>query len=618
MCGFFVYFSKKKKFFDKKKFLRSADLISHRGPDDNHTYFGKSIAMKFYRLSIRDVSDSGKQPMLSWSKRYLITFNGEIYNTKKLISYLDTKKLKSTSDTEILLNLIEKYGIKILSKIEGMFSFVIYDKINNKCILVRDRFGIKPLYYFENKDYFLFSSEIKPIINYNEKVNFDNKGFADFFLKQNMDHEGQTFFQNIKSVKPANYILITEKKIIQKEYWDLVKEEEKISFDDAKKKYFNLLEDSVSKHLISDRNIGLNFSGGTDSTILATLMRSKINYPLKTYTYDFENNNNSEANLVKKLTKKLNLKNSLSLLNSKSVIDEIDKLCYSLESPFTSIRLIGVKKNYEKMKNDNIVVAFDGTGGDEILGGYEYNQLYFNLDLLDKNKKDFYKKIYNFFIKNKKKNKLINYLVTSTNLSGSLKDCTPFVHINNFRKEFLNKFVTEDYYNYKLSKKLNFLKKSQFLDIKFINLTRSLKYNDRLAMISGVENRVPFLDHKIAEFCFNLPNHLKIKDEETRYLSKIAMKSYLPRKFFSKKKVIITDPQITWLKTNMRDYIMDNFNSKKFRENEMYDYKNIIKEYNSFLKYGKRTSFDLFQIITSFRFQEVYKSKFKVTKTNFN
>lgn len=611
MCGFFVYFSKTGKAYNKKKFLTSSDLISHRGPDDNHAFFDKDIAIKFYRLSIRDISNNGRQPMLSWSKNYVIAFNGEIYNAKELSNYLDKNKLKGTSDTEVILNLIEKFGITILSKVEGMFSFVIYDKIKKRCILARDRFGIKPLYMYENNDYLLISSEIKPIINYNKNFEFDNKAFACFFLKQNMDHEEQTFFKKIKSIEPASFLIINKNKYIKKKYWDIVKKGEKLDINTAKRKYLSLLNSAVNSHLVSDRKIGLTFSGGTDSTILASLINSKLNYPLKTYTYDFKNNKYGEKDIASKISKKLKLSNTISLLSHEDVIKELDRMCYTLESPFTSIRLIGVKKVYEKMKQDNVIVAFDGSGGDEILGGYGYNHLYYYLDLFKEDKKNYYNNFSQLFLKNKNSKKILNYLITSTNIGGSVKDCTPFVHINNFNKNFLDKYIDESFYVSKYPKNINFLKKSQLSDINYINLPRSLKYTDRLAMISGIENRVPFLDHKIAEFCFNLPNDLKIKNGETRFLSKLAMKSYLPKKFFTKNKKIITDPQISWLKTKLKDYFLDNISSRNFKENDIYDYKNILNEYNNFVKYGKRTSFDLFQILTSFRFEQTFKKKFK-------
>ena len=181
MCGFFFCYKKNSVPIEKKLFINSSKLLSHRGPDDLKYFFDKKISGSFYRLSIQDVSKLGAQPMLSKSKRNIIFFNGEIYN------YLELKKLlnislKSNSDTEVLINLIEKFGIKILSKIKGMFSIVIYNFEKQEILLIRDRFGMKPLYYYEDNNFFLASSEIKPIKYFNKINEFNDNAFGDFFF----------------------------------------------------------------------------------------------------------------------------------------------------------------------------------------------------------------------------------------------------------------------------------------------------------------------------------------------------------------------------------------------------------------------------------------------------
>ena len=164
MCGFLFYFSKAKK-YNKQKFLLSSKLIEHRGPDDYSDYYDNEVAVSFYRLSIRDLSSNGRQPMYSKSKKYLMVFNGEIYNSAELKKNFNLKNIIGTSDTEILLEFIEKYGVDKIKYVKGMYSAIIYDLKNKKILAFRDRFGIKPLYYYESDDYVIFSSEIKPILN---------------------------------------------------------------------------------------------------------------------------------------------------------------------------------------------------------------------------------------------------------------------------------------------------------------------------------------------------------------------------------------------------------------------------------------------------------------------
>ncbi len=403
MCGFLVHFPlDRNNKFDKSRFIKSAKLISHRGPDDTQKFFNQDVNIIFYRLSIIDQSNSGRQPMFSFSKRYLIVFNGEIYNAQNLKKLLDKKQLKGNSDTEILVNLFEKYGVNILEKIDGMFSFFIYDFKNKSGFIARDRFGIKPLYYLKKDKYILLSSEIKPILKYSKKNTFNDRAFADFLIRQKMDHENSTFFKEINSLEPCNYAFIKSKKIFKKSYWDIKEKIINSDFSTLKKKYFDLFEKSVEKHLISDRKIGLLFSAGTDSTMLATLMKKRLNYSVQTYTYDFINNKFGDSYKSKIISNKLNIINKTTLVRPLDIKKDIKKVCLELESPFTSIRIFGVRKALQLMKEDNLSVVFEGGGGDEILGGYDYNLIFYYLDQILKSKKNIYK-FFDQILKNNKK-----------------------------------------------------------------------------------------------------------------------------------------------------------------------------------------------------------------------
>ena len=205
MCGFFIEF-KKRKFRDiKERFSSSAQLLSHRGDDKKTFYYDENIRVNFFRLKIRDLSSAGKQPMLDQSGRYLIIFNGEIYNTKDLIKHLPNFKLVGNSDTEVLVNLYSKYKKKILDMIEGMFSFIIYDKQEKECFIVRDRFGIKPLYFYQSTSSIIISSEIKPIIKYSKFKDYNLEAFGDLFFHGSMDHDSNTFFKKLGYVINKTY-----------------------------------------------------------------------------------------------------------------------------------------------------------------------------------------------------------------------------------------------------------------------------------------------------------------------------------------------------------------------------------------------------------------------------
>ena len=203
--------------------------------------------------------------------------------------------------------------------------------------------------------------------------------------------------------------------------------------------------------------------------------------------------------------------------------------------------------------------------------------------------------------------------MTITYQSGSTKDSVPFVDLKNFNNEFLDDFINENYYTKdKSSENLNFMQKSQYNDIKYVNLPRSLKYTDKLSMNSGIENRVPFLDHHLAKFSFNLPNNFKYKNKTNRYILKEMFKDQGFSKFFTKSKKSIVDPQREWLKNELKEFIFDTFNSSEFKNSYFFNQKNIVKSYNNFIKTKNHTSFGLFQILSAFRFQQKFSSSFTI------
>lgn len=610
MCGFFVQIKFKKKFkFDKKKFIESSELISHRGPDDKKFLFDEYINLAFYRLSIIDQSLNGSQPMLSQSKNLIIVFNGEIYNANKLKNMLNEFTFKSYTDTEILLNLYQKFGEKCLNYIEGMFSFLIFNKRNNKCFVARDRFGIKPLYFKKETNQILISSEIKPILNFSRKNKFNKKAFADFLFKQKMDHENVTYFKDIKSLEKSNYAVIKNEKIYKFRYWSIIQNQNTIS-SNFEKDYLQLFKNSIKDHLISDRKVALLFSGGTDSAALAVMMKKYYSKDFTNYTYDFQHSNKGDGDIAKKLSKLLKIKNKLLLIKPKDIIEDFDNMCMRLESPFTSIRLFGHYKCLKEMRRDNISVALEGSGGDEILGGYEYNLIHSYLDKI-KNKNDV--NLFIYFLLKRNPKKIFNYIETVRDQFNMLKNCVPFLNKSYFNKKFLKLLVNNTKFSKNEEGKMNYLQKSQLVDINYINLTRSLKYSDRLSMSNGIENRVPFLDTKLSTFCFNLNNDYKIKNEIERYISKKTTSKLINTNIFKKEKKAITDPQSLWLKTYLKEFIGDNIHSEQFKDYEILNSKKFIQHFDLFTKEKNESSFDIFINFTSFMFYKNFKDKYDIS-----
>jgi asparagine synthase (glutamine-hydrolysing) len=609
MCGFFIKIKNKiSSGSDYSKFLSAGKLLSHRGPDDTHRYSDKYIDILFYRLSLRDLSKNGRQPMLSRSGRYLICFNGEIYNSKQISEkYLKSKILKGNSDTEILIESYEIAGKKILSELEGMFSIFVYDRKEKIYFVARDRFGIKPLYYFSNSEYLLFSSEIKPIINYTKNNIINNIALAEFFLKGLLDHD-KTLFENI-ILFPAGFFAVVKKFNMEFErYWELKEKENNLNLKVLKSEIEYLFNDSIRKHLVSDKKIGLFLSGGTDSSLIAQQMKKNINYKTETFTYDFVNSKKfSEQMFAKSISRKLNFKNNLEIVDYNFVNKNFENLINIVESPITSLRLFGIMKNYESAAKKNFSVIFEGHGGDEQFGGYKYNYLFNILENFRISKKlnlCTYQILFNNLFKITNQDQLINVLLTINNQYGSTSDGTPFVNVDLYDKDFLNETIDENFFEKRKYMK-NILKNSQFLDIKKIKLPRVLKYTDRISMYYGIETRLPFLDHKLFEFNFNLPNHYKFNQNISRWIFKKIFK--LKFKLANNKRSIV-DPQAEWMKTYFKNNILDIINSSYFKNLGYFNVKKIQEYYNNYLKGQSDSSFALMQIISSYYFFKNFNS----------
>ena len=225
-----------------------------------------------------------------------------------------------------------------------------------------------------------------------------------------------------------------------------------------------------------------------------------------------------------------------------------------------------------------------------------------------KNKNDMFNQI--SFLLNKNNKKFFNYINTIRNQFGVLKDCTPFLNEEYFSKKFLKNIQRETLIHFD---NLNYLKKSQLIDIDYVHLPRSLKYSDRLSMSCGVENRVPFLDQHLASFCFHLKNNLKMRNGIERYISKSVASKIIRKNLFTAKKKAITDPQSNWLKSHMKDFVMDNLNSKAFHEYEIVNSKKFIKSFDTFTKKENSSSFHIFMNLTAFLFYKNFKEKFNIT-----
>jgi asparagine synthase (glutamine-hydrolysing) len=550
MCGISGYISPYK--LEDKLFQES---LHHRGPDDQGSYSASihrsNIFLSHNRLSIIDLSKEGAQPMFTSDKKISLIYNGEIYNYKQLQNqYLINKKLHSKTDTEVLLSLYELFGIDSIKKLNGDFAFAILDQNNKKLFLVRDRLGVKPLYYYHKDDKFIFASELKTIIKSLSLNKVSDDALQRYFVFKYVPGN-DTLFEDIKRLEPGCYIefdlLSLKFKIIK--YWELFKNEEiqKLSFTEAKSELFNLLNDSINMQLMSDVPVGTFFSGGLDSSTIAFFLKEKkeiTHYTARKSLVDLhKEGSSSDYFFADKLAKQWNL-NLISIDIGFDELELIKKILYYSDDLIADGSLIPTYIISEKASHTSKVLL-SGMGADELFLGYAGHQITLLSAYLDKTPAAFSKFITGLFS---------NYHVGSGYLKPYkrfLNKLGKYYNYGNLRYGLMN--IVGDYENSASVYLNNVESSSDYIRNYFLHnddlfdavnkfemnnfLVKNLHYIDRMCMANSVEGRVPFLDYRFVEFAYSLPRSYKLSGfGNTKKILKDTMKPNLPGFIINRRK----------------------------------------------------------------------------------
>ena len=508
MCGFVGFFGK----IDRKiigDLKLATNLTKHRGPDDTKYFISEKIALGFNRLSIQDLSKRGSQPMFSSNKRYVIAFNGEIYNFKELRNIINYNgiQLKSNSDTEILVNLYQIYKEKVFSKIRGMFSFVIFDKKENSLLLARDSFGIKPLYYISQKKNFAFSSELKgfiPFIGKNLNWEINDKFLHEQLIYRSVSN-GNTLIKDVKKILPGHYLkLHRNKKTLRK-----FNSYEENQLKDKPDNLDQILKNSIKQHLISDVPTGIALSGGIDSSLLTALTNDIQKKRIKTFSITFNEKNLSnkvvdESNYINYVVKKFKTIHHKKILTEDIYVKNYLHCLWHNDEPIHFPHTPGINLLSKLAESKGVKVLLGGEGADEIFAGY------------------------NSFLNKKNNYELFRY-------------SNPLLVRKILRyKEIYSKIIKSDGDKKSLKSKINFS-----IQTHLQNLTNRL---DKMSMAEGIEFRTPFLDKEVFNFSKNLNKNEFIKKGVTKYCLKSIAKNYFKNKFIYRPKVGFSIPLNKWLK----------------------------------------------------------------------
>jgi asparagine synthase (glutamine-hydrolysing) len=591
MCGItgIIYADTERK-VDQRLLEQMNNEIIHRGPDDYGYYNEMNVGLGFRRLSIIDLN-SGHQPMQDSTGRLTIVFNGEIYNYIELKAGLKQMGFNflTTSDTEVILNLYLSEGTAGIKKLRGMFAFVIFDKMESKIVAVRDRFGIKPFYYYLNHNTFIFGSELKSITQAeNLDLNIDNHAIESFFSYGYILGQ-QSIYREIKKLKPANILEIKfgDKlfEVTVSKYWTPAYSPVHLKSEHEIADYVrDALLDSVSKHLISDVPVGAFLSGGIDSSAVVALICKLGHSRPDTFSIGFKEAKFNELPFARAVADRYNT-NHHELIVEPTSASLIDRVINNFDEPFADSSAIPTYI-VSNLASQYVKVVLSGDGGDELFAGYD---TYKRLRQIQKvgNIPGFIRNPLFRTISNVLPAKLMGkrfsyYLSKNPEYSYAY-----FAHVYENEKK---NFYSSDFYqkiknNPIEEEKIRIIKDSQAPDLisKMMELDvltympdDILTKVDRASMLNSIEVRVPFIDHVFAEKMFGIPSSLKLRGKEGKYILKRALQNDLPPEVLSHKKQGFTIPFNAWFKDDLREYVgdalsntslLEEFISKKYLNN---------------------------------------------------
>lgn len=598
MCGIVGYGG----FTNKVSIEKAVNEIKHRGPDGNGFEYFEGVALGNTRLAIIDLSPKGHQPMFNYDKSLCITFNGEIYNYKEVKKLLEKKyRFQSNSDTEVILYAYSEWGFKCLEKLDGMFSFVIYDIKKKLMFGARDRLGQKPLKYYFDKGKLIFSSEIKAILKLLDKKPEINNVAIDNFLTLQYVPSPQTGFKRIYKLPPGHYFIFRKNKLFTEKYWSLnFSKKIELSLGEWENLIFLEIKRAVKSHLVSDVPVGALLSGGLDSSIIVALMAMNSSKRINTFNIGFDDSKFDESRYAKKVSNLYKTNHTQFSVTSDDLINNIENVIDIFDEPIADNSILPTIL-VSKLARTKVKVALTGDGGDENFAGYERYTIV-NLSKYTSSLSPILKKMLHLTSKisfklypGKHTERLNRFLATiddpfyrkylnyNSFFTNAIKHSLYSVE---FRKA-IGKNDSFEIYRKLYDRKLDILDNSLKIDINTYLPDDLLYKSDSASMAYGLELRSPFLDHNLMEKIAAMPSNMKLKLLTKKgILKEIALKNnLLPEDIINRPKHGFTVPLNKWFKGKLKIYINDKILSssmigKIFEEESLKKYLGIYHKTN--------------------------------------
>jgi len=569
MCGLSGILNLKKNAVDAAMIHRMSNCMAHRGPDADGFYIHDEIALGHRRLSIIDLSATANQPMFEPSGRFVLIFNGEIYNFREVKSQLSGYPFQTNSDSEVILAAYQKWGADCLQRLAGMYVFVIWDKHSRELFIARDRMGVKPLYYFHSEEYFLFASEVRALIQSGVVPAKLNQQAVDDFLEFQSVPFPHSIIENVQQLEAGAYIKIAAGKVETTKYWDLTKSKVDFDFEDrsmVQQEVRRLLQQSFERRLISDVPLGAFLSGGIDSSAVVALMAQASQGPVNTFNIGFDEKDFDESEYASLVARKFNTRHNAVRLHPTIFLDELNNALDSMDTPSgDGVNTYVVSK---QIRQSGLTVALSGVGGDELFAGYPFFAKYYKL----KQHENWWKlirplrKLGAGFVGlngNVQKDRIKQLLQTD---EVSIEECYP-VFRQILSPRMISKLTTHEIQGQGLvSEQLHKYQKaidkfpylSQVSIAEYLGYTQHtlLKDTDQMSMAVTLEVREPYFDHDLVEFVLNIPDKWKLPTYPKSLLVE-SLGTLLPPEIVHRKKQGFLFPWSVWMKKELKNFCED-------------------------------------------------------------
>lgn len=590
MCGIVGIFRFDGKEIDPTALNKAVATLNKRGPDNQGVFIHRKIGLGQTRLAIIDPEPASNQPFHDTTGRYTLIFNGEIFNFKSIKNELIKSGIgfRTKSDTEVLLQLLIKEGTDGLHKLNGFFSFAFFDNQTQQLLLVRDRYGVKPLYICQTGEFLAFGSEMKALEALGIPKELDEASLL-FYFQLNYIPSPNSIYKGVKKLNQATWLKMdADGTEATGKFYELKIEEKESSYEQKKIDLKNLLTQSVQDRLVSDVPLGVFLSGGVDSSIVSLLVK-RHNSGIHSFSVGFKDSEfHDESIFAEKVAKHLDLKHHTFYLSNQEMLDNLDEMLAYVDEPFADSSAIAVY-NLCKQTRKHVTVALTGDGADEVFGGY-------NKHLAES--------------KIRKKNLLNSILGVSNPILNHLPESRSGIWGNEFRKikkysrsvsmspadrywswcsfnqekdvvkmfssNIQNKLLSDEYKKRK-EEKLRYFKTNSNIenilasDIDIVLEGDMLVKTDRMSMANSLELRNPFLDHQVVDFAFSLNQHDKISENTAKKILKDTFKPYLPFEVFARPKHGFEVPILNWLRKDLNGLVEYHLSGQFIEQQGLFD-----------------------------------------------